>query len=169
MNEHLTENTFTGEQSETQQRGKKGPPPPPIIPPRVNVTGSITGRKNVDKHVIWHFGNTGKFHPLSEIRATIDPTLSAHSYRSVIGNMKKRANKWRIDMRPGAKGDDRFRFSTRIEKHHKVISLTEIEEKFDPLIEDFLKQASLPISHQSSDRFRMAATTLKKLLKEWGE
>jgi hypothetical protein len=51
---------------------KRGPPPPPIIPPRVSPSGVATGRKNVDKHVLYHFANTGRFHTVTEIKAIID-------------------------------------------------------------------------------------------------
>jgi hypothetical protein len=146
---------------------KRGPPPPPITPLRISPNGTVTGRKNVDKHVLYHFANTGKFYTLAEIRATIDPTISRHSFYSVIGNMKKRAHAIRVETRQGAKSIDSYRFSTKITKDDKLISLAEIETRFTPLIDDLLKQATLPVSHQSSDRFRVAANTLRALIKEW--
>jgi hypothetical protein len=47
------------------------------------------------------------------------------------------------------------------------INADRIRWELDPHIEDLEKQAALPISHQSSDAFRRAASTMKRLLKEY--
>lgn len=155
--------TVTPANPPPHHRKKKGPPPPPITAGRVSKSGAVTGRKGIAPHIIYHFGDTGKFHPLSEIIATVDPAGSKAAFTTALGIMK-RSHTVGVEMRPGARGDNHYRFSTKVER---LISLTEIETKFDPLIADLLQQAGMPISHQSADRFRAAAAALKRLLREW--
>jgi hypothetical protein len=150
------------DERELARRKRRGKPPPPIQPTRKH-----GGRKGIAPWIVWHFADTGKFHSLKDIIAKLDPTgeISRKAVETTIGTLK-RAGLAGVEMQPGAFGNNRYRFSGRTER---LISLDEIEQKFVPVIEDLLKQATLPVSHQSSGRFRAAAATLKGLLDQWAE
>ncbi|CAN7444947.1 hypothetical protein LJR235_002856 [Pararhizobium sp. LjRoot235] len=153
------------EVNDTPQRRRRGKPPAPISPGRVDRSGNVTGRKGIGDWIIWHFADTGKFYSLKDIQAKVDPDIQLNAYTTAIGVMK-RSSKVAVEMQPGARGNHRYRFSKRTDR---LISLDEIETQFEHLIADFLKQAELPVSHQSAGRYRAAAAQLRKLLDQWAE
>src|SRR5262245_43988459 len=91
----------------------RGNLPPPISAGRKSASGTTTGRKGIDKHILYWCANTNRFYSVSEIMTLVDPLnslmLPRSSFTTAIGIMK-RSHSVRITERPGAKGDNRYRF-----------------------------------------------------------
>jgi hypothetical protein len=146
------------EKPEKKQKKRLAPAPVALA----EKSGRFLG---VLENIVHHCADDDKFWSLPDIIKKLDPKGALALPPSVVlPALRAIATRrgLRTETRPAARGQYHY----RIYREEKSIGLSVLKAKFRPVIEDLKKQATLPVSMQSSGRFNAAAAMLIQLLRD---